>query len=171
MHQEHIDKFYPFLSKIGVDDFIIKIFDNYMKGIVNGKKANSEEFICNNIKNIQILKNKFNENYVKTNLIIRFIFQGTEIQKYGCDALIYGTPNNFMWATKNEILKFLIEYKTRNRFFVNISALNIKCYDRNLRNNINRKDKQNNIQIKWYSIKNDFYLLTKIREGVNYSYD
>jgi len=171
MHQEHIDKFYPFLSKIGVDDFIIKIFDNYMKGIVNGKKANSEEFICNNIKDIQILKNKFNEYYVKTNLIIRFIFQGTEIQKYGCDALIYGTPNNFMWATKNEILKFLIEYKTRNRFFVNISALNIKCYDRNLRNNINRKDKQNNIQIKWYSIKNDFYLLTKIREGVNYSYD
>lgn len=166
MHQEHIDKFYPFLLKIGVDEYIIKIFDNYMKGIINGIRVSSEEYILKNTKEINLLKKKFNEYYTKINLINRFIFQGTEIQKYDCDVLIYGTPLNFMWATKNEILKYLVEYEYTTRFFINISALNIKCYDRNLKNIPSKKVRQDNIQIKWYSIKEDFELITKLRVSI-----
>lgn len=166
MHQEHIDKFYPFLLKIGVDEYIIKIFDNYMKGIINGIRVSSEEYILKNTKEINLLKRKFNEYYTKINLINRFIFQGTEIQKYDCDVLIYGTPLNFMWATKNEILKYLVEYEYTNKFFINISALNIKCYDRNLKNIPSKKVGQDNIQIKWCSIKEDFELITKLRVSI-----
>ncbi len=163
MHQEHIDKFYPFLLKIGVDNYIIKFFDNYMKGILKDKRVSSEEYILNNVKEIAILKHKFNEYYIKINLINRFIFQGTEIQKYDCDGLVYGTPKKFMWATKNEILQYLVEYELKEKFFINISALNIKCYDRNLKNIESRKKRQDNIQVKWYSIKEDLEIITKLR--------
>jgi len=164
MHQENINKFYPFLLKIGVDNAIIEIFDKYLKGIINNKKISAKEFIEQHPKEIDILKNKFNEYYIKINLIIRFIFQGTENQKYDCDVLIYGTTENFIWATKNEILEYLINYQIIKPSFINISALNIKCYDRNLRNNPLRIEQQNSIQIKWYSIAEDLKNIIKKRE-------
>lgn len=167
IHQEHISKFYPFLLKIGVDDNVINKFNNYINGIVKGKRVSSSEYIENNSSDIDIIRKKFNEYYVKTNMIIRFIFQGTEIQKYDCDCLIYGTPNNFIWATKNEILKFLVDYEAKEQKFINISALNIKCYDRNLRNNPLKKECQNSIQIKWYSIRGDLAFITKMRQITN----
>ena len=121
-----------------------------MIGKINGKKVNSEAYIEKNREKIEELKEAFNDYYIKINLLIRFIFQGTEVQNYDCDAIIYGTPKSFIWATKNEVLKHLIEFIPQETRYINISALNIKCYDRNLRNNPRRKECQDKIQVKWY---------------------
>lgn len=164
MHQENIKKFYPFLLKIGVDNKVIELFDKYLKGIINNKKVSAAEYIEKFPKDVDVIRNKFNEYYIKINLIIRFIFQGTEIQKYDCDALIYGTPESFIWATKKEILEYLVNYQIIKESFINISALNIKCYDRNLRNNPLRIEQQDSIQIKWYSIEDDLKNIIKKRE-------
>ncbi len=155
IHQEHKNKFYKFLLKIGVDNKIVSLFDEFMIGEVNKKKVSSKIYIMENQEKINRVRIAFNDYYVKINLIMRFLFQGTEIQNYDCDAIIYGTPSDFIWATKNEILKYLVEYNSYDNQYIAISALNIKCYDRNLRNNPLKIINQEKIQIKWYSLKED----------------
>lgn len=165
MHQEATNTFYPFLKKIGIDNRIIDKFEMYMQGFVKGKRVDAITYIFNNYKDIQKISEKFNEYYIKTNLILRFIFLGTEKQSYGCDAIIYGTPDNFLWATKNEILEYLINYQKGDTVYIKFSAFNIKNYDRNLRNNHSRISKQKDIQVKWYTIKEDLKNIEKIRKS------
>lgn len=152
MHQEKTDLFYKFLTKIGVEKKIIEKFEEFMLGYIKGKKVSSVIYIEKYPKDIKLIRDSFNEYYIKTNLILRFLFQGTENQKYDCDAIIHGTPSHFLWATKNEILKYLIEYNTPETTHLNFSALHIKNYDRNL---IERKGKEKEIQVKWDSIEKD----------------
>lgn len=163
MHQETINTFYPFLRKIGIENNIISKFNDYMLGIVKGQKVDSTTYIFNNYNSIKDIHNKINEYSVKINLILRFIFQGTEIQKYGCDAIILGTPNNFLWGIKDEILEYLVNYPKEESIFLKFSALNIKNYDRNLRNNVSRNSKEKHIQVKWYTIKEDLENIKKLR--------
>jgi len=167
MHQESTKKFYPFLIKIGVDTKIINLFDNFMHGTINNKKVDASTYIKYHEPEITVIRKTFNEYYTKANLIIRFLFQGTEIQKYDCDAIIYGTPTNFLWATKHEILNFLLNYEIKKYNHINISALNIKNYDRNLKNIKSRKEKENQIQVKWYFLKEDLMYIIKLREAKN----
>ena len=165
MHQENKYQFYNFLSKIGIDIEIINKFDNFMLGYLNGQKVDAKTYINANIQDINMIKKSLNNYYIKNKLLIRFIFQGTERQQYDCTALIYGTPDNFLWATNNELMSYLQKYKENDQTYITISALNIKCYDRNLTNNPKRSEKSNDIQVKWYSIKEDLLYITKIREA------
>lgn len=164
MHQESIDSFYPFLRKIGIEENIIKKFNDFLLGYVNGKRVDSLTYISSHTEEIKQIKRRLNSYYIKINLILRFIFQGTERQNYDCDAIIHGTPEKFIWATKDEILEYLIKYSEQKENIINFSALNIKCYDRNLRNNLKRKSKQNEIQVKWYTLKKDLSIIKEIRD-------
>lgn len=164
MHQETIYSLYPFFKKIGIEENIIKKFDKYLQGYVNGKRVDAVTYTFHHYNEIREIFDKLNEYYVKVNLILRFIFQGTEKQNYGCDAIILGTPDNFLWATKDEILDYLIKYPKQETIYLKFSALNIKSYDRNLKNNLTKKAKQNEIQVKWYTIKDDLEIIEKARE-------
>lgn len=165
VHQENIEQFNKYLLKIGVDDDIIELLYNFIKGEVNGKRVDSTTYIQNNYEDIKKIKKELQEYYIKINLIIRFLFQGSEINKYDCDLLIYGSPSNFMWATKSEILKYLIDYSEKETKYINVSTFFIKCYDRNLKNNPSKVVKQNDIQVKWYTLKKDLELITKTRSN------
>lgn len=165
IHQEQLETFNKFLIKIGVDNNILEKFINFIEGNVNGKRVDAITYIQKNEKDIKLIKEELQEYYIQTNLILRFIFQGTEIYQYDCDALIYGSPNQFYWATKSEVLKFLIDYKEKNTKYINTSALFIKCYDRNLKNNPSKINRQKSIQVKWYTIKEDLEQITKIRNN------
>ncbi len=144
---------------------IIKNFNDFIKGYVKGNKVDAKTYINNNKEEIAEIIDSFNKLYVKINLILRFIFQGTELQKYDCDAIIYGTPSKFLWATKNEVIEYLVNYDTISIYQIGLSALSIKCYDRNLKNNQSRINCTEDIQVKWYTFKKDLLYLTKIREA------
>ncbi len=164
-HQESVQKFSNYLIKIGVKNNIIKNFNDFIKGYVKGNKVDAKTYINNNKEEIVEIIDSFNKVYVKINLILRFIFQGTELQKYDCDAIIYGTPSKFLWATKNEVIEYLVNYDTISIYQIGLSALSIKCYDRNLKNNQSRINCIEDIQVKWYTFKKDLLYLTKIREA------
>ena len=106
------------------------------------------------------IKKVLNDYYVKTNLLIRFLFQGLEDQKYDADAIIHGTPQNFVWATKSEVLNFLYNYPLDTTLNLKISALSLQCWNRNLHNNERTKFTKKYIQIKWHTIRNDLSLIT-----------
>ncbi len=165
MHQENKYSFYKFLSKIGVPNPIITNFNNFMLGIINNEKVKGNIYIQKYSQEINQIIDIFNKYYIKTNLIIRFIFQGSENQLYDCDAIIYGTPNNFLWASKDEILSYLINTPTKLTGCINISNLNIKCYNRNLKNDISNMTKENDIQVKWYTLEEDLTEITENRKN------
>lgn len=163
IHQEHIEKITPFLQKIGLEDKKIKILQDFLNGIIRKEKVSGKEYIEEHKEDIELLTESLNNYYIKVNLLIRFIFQGTETQRYDCDAIIFGTPSKFIWATKSEILKYLMDKDIQKTKQIYISNLSLKCYDRNLRHANLKKNKENNIQIKWYSIEKDLLYLTNER--------
>ena len=165
MHQEKIESFDKFLLRIGVEENIINKFNNFIKGEVNNKRVDAKTYISLFQNDIEDIKRSFNTYSNKIHLIMRFIFHGTENQLYDCDALIYGTPDSYIWATKDEILKFLIESPNINVNFLNVSLLNIRSYNRNLKGDTKQTNKENNIQVKWFSLPRDIEYLSKIREA------
>ena len=164
MHQESTESLYPFFRRIGIEEKIMKSLDSFLIGKVNDKRVDAITYIFHNYEEIKKIKDSLNNYYIKVNLILRFLFLGTEKQNYGCDAIIYGVPNSFLWATKEEILEYLINYDNSHEIFIRFSALNLKSYDRNLRNNEEKKTKQNEIQIKWNTIKIDLQNIEKLRK-------
>lgn len=164
VHQESTKTLYPFFRRVGIEEKTIKALDSFLIGKVNDKRVDAITYIFHNYEEIKKIKDSLNNYYIKVNLILRFLFLGTEKQNYGCDAIIYGVPNSFLWATKEEILEYLINYDNNHEIFIKFSALNLKSYDRNLRNNEEKKSKQNEIQIKWNTIKIDLQNIEKLRK-------
>lgn len=85
--------------------------------------------------------------------MIRFLFKGSETQFYDTDAIIHGTPENFLWATKSEIMKYLLTYPEDDDTNVKVGPLYLQCRNRNLKNNIKSVYTEEYIQVKWYTIK------------------
>ena len=164
VHQEHLNSMSNYLLNIGVTNHIILSLRNYILGSLDGITVNAETYKKRKYADILEIKKSLSDFYVKTNLIIRFLFKGNENQFYDADAIIHGTPNNFVWATKSEILKYLLEYPENNSTNVNIGPLYIQSRNRNLEDNVNSRYAEEYIQVKWYSMKKDLYLITKGRE-------
>ncbi len=166
VHQEHLNSFSNYLLNIGINNNTIIKFRSYIFGIVDGFTVDTNTYKERKYQDINYIKESFSDFYVKTNLIIRFLFQGNENQFYDADAIIHGNPQNFLWATKSEILKYLLSYKEDNSTNVKIGPLYIQCRNRNLKNNINSRYAEEYIQVKWYSIQKDLYIITKRRENL-----
>lgn len=164
VHQEHLNSFSNYLLNIGMTNQIILSLRAYIFGVLDGMTVNTETYKKRKYADIIEIKKSLSDFYIKANLIIRFLFKGNENQFYDADAIIHGTPNNFVWATKSEILRYLLEYPEDNSTNVNIGPLYIQCRNRNLEDNINSRYAEEYIQIKWYSIRKDLYLITKRRK-------
>lgn len=139
IHQEHINSFSNYLLNIGVNNDIIIKLRSYIFGILDGITLDAETYKKRKYNDIIKIKNSLSDFYVKTNLVMRFLFKGNETQFYDADAIIHGNPNNFVWATKSEILKYLLEYPEDNTANVKIGPLFIQCRNRNLKKNINSR--------------------------------
>lgn len=164
VHQEHINSFSNYLLNIGISPKIITELREYIIGIMNRITMDAKNYKKSKPLEILKIKKSLSDFYTKANLIIRFLFKGNEKQFYDADAIIHGTPNNFIWATKSEILKYLLEYPEDNSINVKVGPLFIQCRNRNLNDNISSRYAEEYIQVKWYSIRKDLYFITKKRE-------
>ena len=81
------------------------------------------------------------------------------------DAIIHGTPDDFLWATKSEIINYLIKYPDGNTVNVKVGPLFIQCRNRNLKKESNAIYAEEYIQVKWYCINRDLYFITKNRNN------
>lgn len=165
VHQEHINSISNYLLGIGMNNEIVEKLRSYILGNINGKQVNAKEYKLLKKDEILEIKNSLADFYVKTCLIIRFLFKGKESQIYDADAIIHGTPKNFLWASKSEILKYLVAYPDGKTINVKIGPLFIQTRNRNLKNRINAKQNEEYIQVKWYNLRKDLYFITKRREN------
>ena len=167
IHQEHINSLTTYLLNIGLSKKIVMYLQEYINGKINGLQLDAKTYKKVREKEIIAMKNALSDLYIKINLIIRFIFKGNENQIYDADAIIHGTPNNFLWATKSEILRYLIDYPDGTTINVKVGPLFIQCRNRNLKNNFFSRYAENYIQVKWYNLKKDLYFITKKRTQGN----
>ena len=166
VHHEHINSLSNYLLSIGVSNTIVNELRSYIFGIINGIQVNAENYKKEKQKEIIQIKKALGDFYVKINLIIRFLWKGKETQLFDADAIIHGTPQNFLWATKSEVLEYLINYPNDNSTHVKIGPLFIQCQNRNLNQNISSMYAEEYIQVKWYSLRKDLYFITKNRQNV-----
>ncbi len=164
VHQEHVNSFSNYLLNIGLSKELIDKLRAYIFGFINGVQIDAQTYKKRRYNDIVALEKAFCDYYTRTNLIIRFLFKGKETQFYDADALIHGTPTNFIWATKSEILKYLVDYPLKIIGCVKVGPLFIQCRNRNLQKNINTMYTEEYIQVKWYTMKKDLYLISKERQ-------
>lgn len=165
VHQEHLNSLSNYLLKIGLSKTKVEKLRAYILGIINGVQLNAKTYKQKRYNDIIELKNSLADLYIKICLIIRFLFQGKENQIYGADAIIHGTPDNFLWATKSEIINYLITYPDGNTINVKVGPLFIQCRNRNLKKEANAVYAEEYVQVKWYCIHRDLYFITKKRNN------
>lgn len=165
VHQEHLNSLSNYLLKIGLSKTKVEKLHAYILGIINGVQLNAKTYKQKRYNDIIELKNSLADLYIKICLIIRFLFQGKENQIYGADAIIHGTPDNFLWATKSEIINYLITYPDGNTINVKVGPLFIQCRNRNLKKEANAVYAEEYVQVKWYCIHRDLYFITKKRNN------
>ena len=161
VHVEHIDTFISFLKEHKVPKKIINKYlrFHYADGSKNNtglKRLSAEEYKVNHQKDIDKINKFFNDEKLIFDAIYRFILIGNN-SNYSIDAIISGTPNDFLWLTKDEIINVLISNKS---YCSSPHFSNLICQPMNRCINKNPKYEKfrNYIQIKWYSMFDDIII-------------
>lgn len=115
VHLEPISEFIHFLIENRVDREVVINYlrYHYADGSTNGKgdkRLSSEEYKVNNQDSIDMINNCFNNKELLTNAIDRFILKGRN-SDYRVDAIICGEVNDFVWITRDDILKVILSKK------------------------------------------------------------
>ena len=115
VHVEGISSFIHFLIDSGVskENVIEYLNYHYADGTINGTGKNRiscEEYKINNQDKIDKLNIALNNEYILKRAINRFILQGKNSNEC-IDAIIYGTVDDFMFITKDEIEKIILSKK------------------------------------------------------------
>ncbi len=166
IHQESLISLTNFLLNIGLENSIKAKLKAYIHGKINDTKVDITTYKKANYQEIIEINEALNDFYIKTLLAIRFIFIGKVNPTYDADAIIHGTPDNFLWASKSEILYYVLNYPQTFPNNIKIGPLTIQCLNRNLKQNANAKCAENYIQIKWYSLKKDLLYITEKRKNI-----
>lgn len=159
VHVEPISSFIHFLIENNIPkDIIIEYLKyHYADGTTNGSGENrisSEEYKNKYPSKIKLINKYFNNEVLLFKVIDRFILQGNNY-KFRIDALISGTPDNFVWLNQNQIIDILIRNKNFESNGIHFSKLFIQPEARNLNYNKFHENKRYCIQIKWYSLSDD----------------
>ena len=169
VHVEGIEAFKKFLQELGLKKKEIYFYELFHYGIDKynyKKRLNSVEFYNQNTKIIKKLNNKLSTVDVEK-ITNRFILCGNN-SSIKIAGIIHGTPNDFFYINKNDILKIIRNNINKESNSVHISCLYIQPLNRCLNNNPKYTWGRDYVQIKWYSLFDDIieyknYLVLKKR--------
>ena len=158
VHTEHIDSFVIFLKEHKVPKRIINKYLKYhyadgTKKNVGKKRVSAEEYKIKHQRDIDQINKYFNDKKLIFDAINRFVLVGNN-SNYSIDAIISGTPNDFLWLTKDDIINVLI---SNNSYCSSPHFNNLICQPMNrcLNYNVKYEKFRDYIQIKWYSLFDD----------------
>ena len=160
VHTEPISEFIHFLIENNINiDLINKYLKyHYADGTINGsgtKRLSGIEYKKNHQADLDEINIAFNTDELLNKIIKRFITKGTNSYSE-IDALVYGTKDDFIWLLKDEIID-IINSKI-NYYSTGIHFGPLFCQPKNRCLNYNSKYNKDRfvVQIKWYSIFDDY---------------
>ena len=162
VHVEPLSSFCHFLEDNGIALNIIDIYLYYhfSDGTFDGKgqrRISTEEYKKNHQKEIDLFNKCINNNEMLEKAIERFVIRGTN-SKYSIDAICYGKPNDYLWITKNDIIKILKYNLNEYSTGIHFSGLFCQSQAKNLNYNPLYEKKRYCVQVKWYSLFDDIIL-------------
>lgn len=165
MHVERISDFIHFLIENNVDrqKVIEYLKYHYADVSINGKVRRRilvDEYKKENQENIDKINNAFNNEKLLKNAIYRFIIKGKN-SNYYIDPIICSEVNNFVWITKEDIIKVILSKNDSYSTGVHFGPLSCQLKNRNLVNNSKYEKDRYCVQIKWYN------LFDEIKENMN----
>jgi len=155
VHLEPIRDFVKYLEKLKfkqIDKLLYYLYSdgtNNNTGItrvtVNEYKENHKKEIIEINKELEV---------IKCELIKRFLIEADINYKVSVDAFISGNVNDFLWATKEEVIDYLknINFESSG---VHVSNLFIQNWNKNIKRNLKYEYCRDYIQVKWYSLFDD----------------
>ena len=162
VHVEPFSSFCFFLEKNGISLNIINLYlyyhfgDGTLDGTGNKRKS-GEEYKKLNQKEIDLFNKKICNEKLIEKAIDRFVLIGTN-SKYSIDAICYGTPYDYLWITKKDIIKILKYKMTKYSTGIHFSSLFCQPQTRNINYNPLYEKKRYCVQVKWYSLFDDIIL-------------
>lgn len=165
IHLEKLDSFIVFLKSIKVNENIINYLRLYHYGddTYNGrgtKRYSAEQSKNKYYKEIMIFNKYVSYDNLLEKILNRFLFYGLR-EKNKVDYIYYGNENYGIWASREEIVKYLINNKCYHIRTIHFSSLTLQNWCRNINMNKKSENHREYIQIKWFSLVSD---LQKIRE-------
>lgn len=169
VHQEKVDVFVEFLESINISNETINKLLKFHWGDGTSDGAGSQRISSSDYKQqfpeeIEMINKEFNKEKNIKEFIYRFIMQGKSDDYDIVDALYYGNVNEGHWASKDEI----IEYVVNNIFNLNsihFGPLTYQIWNRCLNFNPNTENRRRVMQVKWGSLLNDLLIIERNRKN------
>lgn len=159
VHVEGISSFIHFLIDSGVpkETVVAYLKYHYADGTTNGtgkERKSVEEYKIQNPNSIHLINQKINTIYILNRAINRFLLQGKN-SNIKIDAIIYGTKDDFLWITSDDVKKIILSKMNMESTSVHFGPLFCQPLTRCLNRNPKLERKRFLVQIKWYSIFDD----------------
>lgn len=160
VHGEKLEKFCNFLHQLNINNDIINdiLKYHYADETLDGSgktRISSQEFKLKNEKLIQRVNDYFNNDFILNKFIERFIIKGTQSHLNDIDVLVYGTFDNFIFVTKNEIFDYILSKRDCISSSIHFSIFTYQPESRVLNYDPNKEYQRHNIQIKWYNLEDN----------------
>lgn len=167
VHQEALSQFVSFLKENRISNqniLWLKEF-HYGDGSIDGNggtRIKSNAWIKNNLSKAKALNIAFSNKVFLRNLIMRTLFVGNIPNAPTADCIFHGTINSALWASRDEIIEYLISHNIITRSSIHFSHLTYQVWNRNIDRNPNTENRRHIIQLKWQTISNDLKSIRKI---------
>lgn len=155
VHLEKIDRFCKFLKKVNyyeIEKLKRYLYSDDTNDNTGKNRYSAEEYKKRFPKEVEIMNKELKK--IKRIIIERFLIKTDINYKIKVDAFIYGTINDFIWATREEVLNHLYK-KEIVTTGVNVGGLYIQNWDKNLKRNPKYEYCREYIQVKWFSLFDD----------------
>lgn len=163
VHVEPIEKFIKYLQIKNfkeIDKLLRYLYSDGTNNNTGSKRQSSAQYKINNCMNINLINEELKN--IKSNLIIRFLIKTDINYKVNVDLFITGNINDFIWATKDEVINYLLENDIYSSS-IHVSNLFIQNWNKNLNYNPKYEYCRNYIQVKWYSMYDDIIKIMQLR--------
>lgn len=159
MHLEKNDKFINYLKRNSFKESENLLKYLYSDGTANNTgviRMSSEEYKKDHQEEIKEINKELEK--IHEILIKRFLMQTDVNYRVTVDAIVLGVANDFIWATKEEILKYLCNKKIESTG-VHVRGLFLQNWDKNLKYNPKYEKCREYVQVKWYSLFDDIVII------------
>ena len=160
VHGEKLEKFSKFLLNLNVpQDIINQILKyHYADGTLDGSgkvRISSQEYKEKSKNSIETINKFLNSEYIIKEAIKRFIIKGTQWHLNNIDVLVYGTYDNFLFVTVDEIYEYILSKSNNPSSAIHFSILTYQPESRVLNYDSMHEYQRHSIQIKWYNLEDN----------------
>lgn len=169
VHQEDIDLFIDFLTSLDISEEtkIELLRYHWADGTIDGSgkiRISSSEYKTNHKKEIKMINDELNKKETLTKLITRILFKGKSDFFEEADVVYYGNIDKGHWATKQEIIEYMIGRKFSLNS-IHFGPLTYQIWNRCLNFNPNTENRRKVMQVKWGSLEKDLIIIERERDN------